>query len=81
MGIKKLLVQIKASFQSGSLQERGKRESMERLLAKLRSRQKACNSISKEPLGKNDLAELKENLSIITLQIKKGEHILQGLSV
>ena len=81
MGIKKLLVQVKASFQLASLPRTRKRESMQRLLAKLKDKQERFNNISKESLGKKDLAELKEDLAIITLQIKKGEHILEELSV
>ena len=81
MGIKKLLVQVKASFQLGRLQKTGKRESMQRLLAKLKAKQETFNTISKETLGKKDLTELKEDMAIITLQIKKGEHILDKLSV
>ena len=81
MGIKKLLVQVKASFQLASLPRTRKRESMQRLLAKLKDKQERFNNISKESLGKKDLAELKEDLAIITLQIKKGEHILEKLSV
>ena len=72
MGIKKFIVQVKESFQSDKLQKKRKKESMQRLLAKLRSR--------KETLDKKDLTELKEDLAIITLQIKKGEHILEKLS-
>jgi len=81
MGIKKLLVQVKESFQLDKRQQNGKKESMQRLLAKLRSRKETFNTISKENLGKKDLGELKEDLEIITLQIKKGEHILKRLSV
>lgn len=81
MGIKELLVQIKTSFQSGSLQKREKRKSIQRLLTKLSSRKETFNHMIKESLDKKDLAELKEDLAIITLQIKKGEHILQGLRV
>lgn len=81
MGIKKLLLHIKESFQLDKLQNTRKRESMQRLLTKLRSKKEAFNHIAKETLDKKDLAELKEDLAIITLQIKKGEHILEKLSV
>lgn len=80
MGIKKFIVQVKESFQLDKLQKTRKRESMERLLAKLRSKKETFNNIAKETLGKKDLAELIENLAIITLQIKKGEDILKKLS-
>lgn len=81
MGIKKLLLQVKASLQLDTQQKRGKKESMQRLLGKLKAKQETFSHISKENLGKKDLAELKEDLAIITLQIKKGEHILEKLSV
>ena len=81
MDIKKLLVQVKESFQLDKRRQNGKKESMERLLAKMRSKKEIFNNIAKENLGKNDLAELKEDLAIITLQINKGEHILKRLGV
>ena len=80
MGIKKFLAQIKSLFQSARLHKAGKKESMERFLAKLKTKRETFNTISKETLGKKDLADLKEDLAIITLQIKKGEHILEKLS-
>ena len=81
MMIHRFMVQIKESFQLDKLHKTSKREAMERLLVKLRSRKETFNNISKESLGKKDLEELKESLAIITLQIKKGEHILEKLSV
>ena len=81
MGIKKLLVHVKASFQPEKFQKKEKKESIQRLLAKLKAKQETFSHISKENLGKKDLAELKEDLAIITLQIKKGEHMLEKLSV
>jgi hypothetical protein len=80
MGIKKFIVQVKESFQLDKLQKTRKRESMQRLLAKLRSKKETFNNIAKETLGNKEIAELKENLAIITLQIKKGELILEKLS-
>ena len=80
MVIKKFILLIKESFQFYKLQRTSKRESMERLLAKLRSKKETFNNTAKETLGKKDLEELKEDLAIITLQIKKGEHILEKLS-
>ena len=80
MGIKKFIVQVKESFQLDKLQNTRKKESMQRLLTKLRSKKETFNTISKETLDKKDLAELQEDLAIITLQIKKGEHILEKLS-
>ncbi len=81
MGIKKLLVEVKETFQLNKRQQNGKKESMQRLLVKLRSKKETFSNIPKETLSAKDLAELKEDLAIITLQIKKGEHILKRLSV
>jgi len=80
MGIKKFMVQVKESFQLDKLQNTRKKESMQRLLAKLKAKKETFQNISKETLDKKDLAELKEDLAIIILQIKKGEHILEKLS-
>ncbi len=76
---KKFILQLKESFRSNELQKTRKKESIERLLAKLRSKKETFKSIAKETLGKKDLAELKENLAIITLQIKKSEAVLGKL--
>ncbi len=81
MSIRKLFIHVKASFQPEKFQKIRKKESMQRLLAKLKTKQETFSHISKENLGKKDLAELKKDLVIITLQIKKGEHILEKLSV
>ena len=78
---RRINIVIKKSFQFYKLQSTRKRESMERLLAKLRSKKETFNNMTKETLGKKDLEELKEDLVIITLLIKKGEHILEKLSV
>jgi len=76
MLIKKFILQLKESFRSGKPQKTRKKESIERLLVKLRSKKETFMSIAKETLGKKDLADLKESLAIISLQIKKGEDVL-----
>ena len=43
---------------------------------KLRSRKEILDKVPKKKLNKKEKKELKEELSIITLQIKKGENIL-----
>ena len=80
MGIKKFSAQIKSLFQSAGLHQAGKKESIQRFLAKLKTKKETFDTISKETSGKKDLADLKEDLAIITLQIKKGEHLLEKLS-
>ena len=74
------MVQVKESFRLDKLQNTRKKESMQRLLVKLKAKKETFQNISKETLDKKDLTELKEDLAIITLQIKMGEHILEKLS-
>jgi len=78
MGIKKFIVRVQESFQFDKLQ---KKESTKRLLVKLRARKETFKKIDKEKMGIKDLTEIKEDLAIITLQIKKGEDLLKKLSV
>ncbi len=80
MGIEKFIVRVKESFVSNVFQKTRKKESMQRLLAKLRSRKEILNQTAKKTLGKKEIADLNEELAIISLQIKKGEHILKKLS-
>lgn len=81
MSIRKLFIHAKALFQPEKFQKIQKKESMQRLLGKLKDKQETFSRISKENLSKKDLAELKEDLAIMILQIKKSEHILEKLSV
>jgi len=67
MNIRKLFIHTKGSLQPEKFQKIQKKESLQRLLAKLKT--------------KKDLLEQKEDLAIITLLIKKGEHMLEKLSV
>ena len=78
MGIKKFIVQIQKSFQSNKHQ---KIASTKRFLIKLKRRKEAYQNIEKDKIGEKDLIELRENLAIITLQIKKAESLLKKLSV
>ena len=58
----------------------GKKKSIKRLLEKLKSRKEILNKVPKKKLDKKEKKELKEELAIITLQIKKGEKILDELN-
>jgi len=78
MGIKKFIVQIQKSFQYDKHQ---KIASTKRFLIKLKRRKEAYQNIEKDKIGEKDLIELRENLAIITLQIKKAESLLKKLSV
>ncbi|MEA3490669.1 MAG: hypothetical protein U9R27_02080 [Campylobacterota bacterium] len=79
MSIKKFIESVKLSLGLKKFEERGKRRSIKRLLAKLNSRKKILHNISKKRLNKAELKELIEEREIISLQIKKGEKILHRL--
>jgi len=61
-------------------EKKGKRKSLKHLLEKLRSRQEILDKIPKKKLSKKEKKSYKEELAIISLQIKKGEEILEELT-
>jgi len=81
MGIEKSTIPLKTSFVLNLSQKTRKKESMQRLLVKLRSRKEILNQKVKKSINEKEIADLKEELAIITLLIKKGEHILGKLGV
>ncbi|MEA3433109.1 MAG: hypothetical protein U9R13_00845 [Campylobacterota bacterium] len=81
MGIEKPTIRPKTSFVLNLFQKTGKKESMQRFLIKLRSRKEILDQKAKKSINENEITDLKEELAIITLHIKKGEHILKKLSV
>ena len=78
MGIKKFIAQVKESFQFDKLQ---KIASAKRFLIKLKTRKETYQNIGTQDMRTEDLAELQEDLAIITLQIQKAEYLLKKLSV
>ena len=76
MGIKKFIESVKESLNLDEFEKTGKKKSIKRLLEKLRSRKEILDKVPKKKLNKKEKKELNEELSIITLQIKKGEKIL-----
>ena len=80
MGIKKFINSVKESLGLDEFEKAGKKKSIKRLLEKLRTRKEILSKVPKKKLEKKELKELKEELAIITLQIKKGEKILDGLN-
>ena len=76
MGIKKFIESVRESLNLDECEKIGKKKSIKRLLEKLRSRKEILDKVPKKKLNKKEKKELKEELSIITLQIKKGENIL-----
>ena len=80
MGIKKFIESVKESLGLDEFEKAGKKKSIKRLLEKLRSRKEILDKVPKKKLDKKEKKELKEELAIITLQIKKGEKILDELN-
>ena len=80
MGIKKFINSVKESLGLNEFEKAGKKKSIKRLLEKLRARKEILNKVQKKKLDKKEKKELKEELAIITLQIKKGEKILDELN-
>ncbi len=80
MGIKKFIESVKESLSLDTFEKTGKKKSVKRLLEKLRSRKEILDKVPKKKLDKKERKELKEELAIITLQIKKGEKILDELN-
>ena len=80
MGIKKFINSVKESLGLDKFKKAGKKKSIKRLLEKLRARKEILNKVAKKKLVKKERIELKEELAIITLQIKKGEKILDELN-
>lgn len=80
MGIKKFINSVKESLRLDEFEKAGKKKSIKRLLEKLKSKKKILDKKEKKKLDKKEKKELKEELTIITLQIKKGEKILDELN-
>ncbi len=80
MGIKKFIESVKESLRLDEFEKLGKKKSIKRLLEKLRSRKDILDKVPKKKLDKKEKKELKEELAIISLQIKKGEKILEQLN-
>ena len=80
MSIKKFIESVKESLNLDEFEKTGKKKSIKRLLEKLRSRKEILDKVPKKKLNKKEKKELNEELSIITLQIKKGEKILDELN-
>ncbi len=80
MGIKKFINGVKESLGLDEFEKAGKKKSIKRLLEKLVARKEILNKVPKKKLDKKEKKELKEELAIVTLQIKKGEKILDELN-
>jgi len=80
MSIKKFIESVKESLNLDEFEKTGKKKSIKRLLEKLKTRKEILDKVPKKKLDKKELKELKEELDIISLQIKKGEKILDELN-
>lgn len=76
MGIKKFIKKAKHTLGLNDYEIEGKKKSLKDLLKRLRERKKKIQKSLKTSLEKK---ELKEELHIVSLQIKKGKKILHGL--
>ncbi|MCD6173621.1 MAG: hypothetical protein J7J96_07505 [Sulfurimonas sp.] len=80
MSVKKFIESVKESLGLDEFKKSSKKKAIKKLLKKLREKQnKLTNSLDKK-LEKKVIKEKKEELHIITIQIKKGEKILEELS-
>lgn len=80
MSIKKFIASVIESLKLDGFEKTGKKKSIKRLLEKLGSRKKILLQTPKKKLAKKEKKALKEELAIITLQIKKGEKLLDELN-
>ncbi len=80
MGIKKFINSVKESLGLNEFKKYGKKKSLKHLLEKLKFKKDLLYKKEKKKLDKKEKKELKEELAIITLHIKKGEKILNGLN-
>jgi len=80
MSIKKFIASVIESLKLDGFEKSGKKKSIKRLLEKLELRKEILNNTCKKKLNKKEKKELKEELAIITLQIKKGNKILDELN-
>ncbi len=80
MGINKFINRVKELLELDEFEKAGKKKSVKRLLEKLRARERELNeALSRKP-KKKEAKEIKEELEIIAVQIKKGEKILGRLN-
>jgi len=79
MGIKKFIKSVQSTLGLKDYNQEGKKKSLKDLLKKLNGRKKKITALLETPLDKKVEKELKEELDIITLQIKKGKKILYKL--
>ncbi|RRS30195.1 MAG: hypothetical protein P794_08240 [Epsilonproteobacteria bacterium (ex Lamellibrachia satsuma)] len=80
MNIKKFIENVKESLKLENFETTGKKKPIKRLLEKLEARKDILNKVPKKKLNKKEKKELEEELSIISMQIKKGKTLLKELN-
>jgi len=80
MSIKKFIASVIESLKLDGFEKKGKKKSIKRLLEKLKSRKEILLQTPKKKLAKKEKKALEEELAIITLQIKKGEKMLDDIN-
>lgn len=80
MGIKKFIESAKESLGLDELKISGKKKSLKILLKKLDLKKEKIEKSLDKKLEKKEKKELKEELDIISLQIKKGNKMLDKLN-
>lgn len=79
MNIAKFIGSVKESLGLDEFKKEGKKRSVKNLLKKLNARKEKIGKSLRRKLDKKEKKELEEELDIISLQIKKGEKILDQL--
>ena len=79
MGIKKFIKSVQSTLGLEDYKKEGKKKSLKDLLKKFTKRKKSIIVLLETSLDKKEKNGLKEELEIITLQIKKGKKILYRL--
>ena len=80
MGIKKFIESAKESLGLDEFKISSKKKSLKSLLKKLHVKKEKIEKSLEEELKKKEKKELKEELDIISLQIKKGNKMLDKLN-
>jgi len=80
VNIKKFVENVKTFLNLDGFDKVGKKKSVKRLLEKLKAKKELLDKVPKKKLSKKEKKELKEELVIVSLHIKKGKNILDELN-
>lgn len=79
MGIKNFIKSVKSSLGLKDFKKEGKKKSLKALLKKLKIRKISIEKSLKSSLKTKEKKGFQEELEIISLQIKKGNNLLDNL--